>query len=163
MRHQTYHRLLLAAFFIAVALHAQTMPKISTTGVAPKAVTIHQEVDFKASPAQLYETLLDSRRFTAFSGRTAMIGSRVGGAFLIFDNHILGINVELVPNKRIVQAWRVVDWPEGVYSIAKFDLVPQGSGTRLVFDHTGFPEDQRDHLASGWEANYWSLLKKYLH
>ncbi|HTG52382.1 MAG TPA: SRPBCC domain-containing protein, partial [Candidatus Tectomicrobia bacterium] len=59
--------------------------------------------------------------------------------------------------------WRVVAWPEGVYSIARFELKPQGSGTRLVFDHIGFPEGLHDHFAQGWEENYWSLLKKYFH
>ena len=68
----------------------------------------------------------------------------------------------MLPNHRIVQAWRVVTWPEGVYSIAKFELKPHGSGTRLVLDHIGFPEGLHDHLAEGWESNYWILLKKYL-
>jgi Activator of Hsp90 ATPase homolog 1-like protein len=36
--------------------------------------------------------------------------------------------------------------------IAKFELVEQGSGTRVVFDHTGFPKGQTDHLAAGWKA-----------
>jgi hypothetical protein len=58
--------------------------------------------------------------------------------------------------------WRVVDWPEGAYSIVKFELKVQGASTHLVFDHTGFPEGLHDHLAAGWEANYWALLTKYL-
>ena len=62
-----------------------------------------------------------------------------------------------------MQAWRSASWPAGVWSIVSFKLKPQGSGTRLVLDHTGFPEDQRDHLAAGWDANYWSLLKNYFH
>ena len=123
---------------------------------------IHQEVDFKASPQRVYEALLETKQFSEFSGRVADINRQVGGAFSLFNGHIIGRNVELVPNQRIVQAWRVVDWPAGVYSIAKFELKPQGAGTHLVFDHTGFPEELRDHLAAGWEANYWSLLKKYL-
>ena len=53
----------------------------------------------------------------------------------VFD---IGRNVELLPNHRIVQAWRVVTWPEGVYSIAKFELKPHGSGTQLVFDTSDF-------------------------
>lgn len=127
-----------------------------------KSITIHQEIDFTSSPQRLYEALLDAKQFTAFSGRAAEINREVGGAFSLFKGHIIGRNLELVPNQRIVQAWRVVDWPEGAYSIAKFELKAQGSGTRLVFDHIGFPEGLRDHLAEGWEENYWSLLKKYL-
>jgi len=79
----------------------------------------------------------------------------------LFAGHIVGRNVELVPGQRIVQAWRVVTWPEGVYSIARFELKSQAAGTHLVFDHTGFPEDLRDHLAEGWQSNYWALLQKY--
>jgi activator of HSP90 ATPase len=126
-----------------------------------KSITIHQEIDFTSSPQRLYEALLDAKQFTAFSGRAAEINREVGGAFSLFKGHIIGRNLELVPNQRIVQAWRVVDWPEGAYSIARFELKAQGSGTRLVFDHVGFPEGLRDHLAEGWEENYWSLLKKY--
>jgi activator of HSP90 ATPase len=126
-----------------------------------KSITIHQEIDFNASPQRLYEALLDAKQFTEFSGRPAEINREVGGAFSLFKGHIVGRNVELVPNQRIVQAWRVVTWAEGAYSIARFELKPQGSGTRLVFDHIGFPEGLHDHLAEGWEENYWSLLKKY--
>jgi len=128
-----------------------------------KSITIHQEIEFTASPQQLYEALLGSKQFTEFSGRPAEINREVGGAFSLFKGHIIGRNLELVPNERIVQAWRVVTWPEGAYSIVRFELKPQGSGTRLVFDHIGFPAGLHDHLAAGWEENYWSLLKKYFH
>ena len=127
-----------------------------------KSITIHQEIDFNASPQQLYEALLDAKQFTEFSGRPAEINREVGG-FSLFKGHITGRNLELVPNQRIVQAWRVVTWPEGAYSIARFELKPQESGTRLVLDHIGFPEGLHDHLAAGWEENYWSLLKKHFH
>jgi activator of HSP90 ATPase len=126
-----------------------------------KSITVHQEIDFNASPQQLYEALLNSKQFTEFSGRPAEINREVGGAFSLFKGHIIGRNLEFVPNQRIVQAWRVVTWPEGAYSIVRFELKPQGSGTHVVFDHIGFPEGLHDHLAQGWEENYWSLLKKH--
>jgi activator of HSP90 ATPase len=126
-----------------------------------KSITIHQEIDFNASPQRLYEALLDAKQFTEFSGRPAEINSEVGGAFSLFKGHIVGRNLELIPNKSIVQAWRVVTWPEGAYSIVKFELKPQGSGTHVVLDHIGFPDGLHDHLAAGWEENYWSLLKKH--
>lgn len=133
----------------------------SKTIVETKA--IHQEEDFKAGASRIYEALLDSRQFTAFSGgRAAEIDRAVGGTFTIFAGHIVGRNLELVPNRRIVQAWRVVPWPEGIYSIARFELVSAGSGTRVVLDHTGFPVEQAEHLESGWTENYWNLLRKYL-
>ena len=125
---------------------------------------IHQEEDFKASAQRIYEALLDSKQFTAFSGDLggAEIDPKVGGAFSLFGGHIVGRSLELIPNRRIVQAWRVVPWPEGVYSIARFELKEQGSATRVVFDHTGFPADEAEHLASGWHEHYWDALRKYL-
>jgi len=154
------------ALLVAPVISAQSAttnePAASLAGNGAKSISIHQEVDFAASPHQLYEALLDSKKFSAFSGRAAEIKREPGGAFSLFDGHIVGRNLELVPDKRIVQAWRVVDWPEGVYSIVRFELKAQGSGTQLVFDHIGFPPGLRDHLAEGWEGHYWSLLKKAL-
>jgi activator of HSP90 ATPase len=124
---------------------------------------IHHELDFQSSPQRIYEALLDSKEFTAFSGgRAAEIHREVGGAFSIFAGHIVGRNLELIPARRIVQAWRVVPWPEGVYSIAKFELQNHGPGTRVIFDHTGFPTDLAEHLESGWRENYWQALRSYL-
>lgn len=80
----------------------------------------------------------------------------------MFDGHIVGRNLELVQDRRIVQAWRVVDWPDGVYSIVKFELRPRGAGTHLVFDHVGFPENRRASLAAGWQSHYWDPLTKYI-
>ena len=126
-----------------------------------KSIVIHQESDYAATPDRLYEALLDSKQFTAFSGRPAEIDRAVGGAFSLFGGHIIGRNLELLPNRRIVQAWRVVTWPEGAYSIVRFDLQPNAAGTHLSFDHIGFPAGLHDHLAEGWESNYWNLLKEY--
>ncbi len=149
------------SYILIAMLGLNVLPILSAQ--SDKSITIHQEIEFNASPQQLYEALLDSKQFTEFSGRPAEISHEVGGAFSLFKGHIIGRNVELVPNEGIVQAWRVVTWPEGAYSIVRFELKPQGSGTHLVLDHIGFPEGLHDHLAAGWEENYWSLLKKHFH
>ena len=72
-----------------------------------------------------------------------------------------------MPDKRIVQAWRVKVWAEGLYSIVAFELQPRGSGTHLTMTHEGFPEGMRAHLNGempdgGWYRQYWDPLKKYL-
>jgi hypothetical protein len=40
-------------------------------------------------------------------------------------------------------------------------LTPDGSGTRVALDHTGYPADQHDHLSAGWPANYLDARAKY--
>ena len=96
-----------------------------------------------------------------FSPSSAKIDSVVGGSFSLFDGHIYGRILELVPGQRIVEAWRVVDWPAGVYSIARFDLTAEASGTRVTFEHVGFPEGLKDHLSVGWQQHYWDAMTKY--
>ena len=123
---------------------------------------IHQEVTFDAKPEQLYEALLDQTQHAAFTGGPADISRDVGGAFSCHGGQIVGRNIELDPNKRIVQAWRVAAWPEGVYSMVKFELEPDDAGTRLTLDHTGVPADGRDAVADGWRARYWKPLADYL-
>ena len=144
-------------------------------GVSHTAETIHQEPVFRASRRRVYEALTDAGQFNkvsqlsaamksgmALGNRATEISREEGGAFTIFGGHILGRQIELVPNQRIVQAWRVVDWTPGLYSIVKFELAERGFLTKLIFDHTGFPAGDGQHLAEGWKANYWQPLEKYL-
>jgi activator of HSP90 ATPase len=156
------HRRLIGLVLAGVTAGSATQSAAQQTAPVDNSIAIHQEVDFTASPERLYAALTDAKQFAALSGRAAVIEGGAGAAFSLFDAHIVGRNVELIPGKRVVQAWRAADWPEGLYSIVRFELTAHGTGTRLVFDHTGFPVGQHDHLAQGWEENYWSLLRKYL-
>lgn len=149
-------------------------PQAGTDEISHTADAIHQEVNFSAERKKIYSVLLDTRQFDEMmrlipSMQTAKLGNspteisrELGGPFALFHGHIIGRHVELVPNQRIVQAWRVVTWDPGIYSVAKFELTEQGSGTRLVFDHTGFPVGLAKHLADGWKEHYWEPLQKYL-
>jgi activator of HSP90 ATPase len=123
---------------------------------------LHQEIEFKATPRRIYGVLLDSKQFAAFTGLAAEIDPGAGGVFQTFGGLIVGRNVELVPNERIVQAWRPTHWDPGVYSIVRFELKPQGSSSIVILDHTGFPEGEYDHLNEGWPLRYWEPLKKFL-
>jgi activator of HSP90 ATPase len=136
---------------------------------------IHQEPVFKASRKRVYEALTDAKQFQKVTLLSAAVQSGMakgnipaeivaepGGPFKFFNGFIVGRNLELVPNERIVQAWRVAYWPAGDWSLVKFVLVEQGSDTKLVFDHTGFPKGDADHLLEGWNGNYWQPLAKFL-
>lgn len=133
-----------------------------TKDANPNSSSIHQEIDFKANAGRIYRALLDSKQFAAFTGSPAEIQPDPGATFTCFAGRIMGRHIELKPDQRIVQAWRVDSWPDGVYSIVKFELKSQGTGTRLILDHAGYPEGSGEHLASGWKMRYWEPLEKYL-
>lgn len=121
---------------------------------------IHQEVTFAASTEAVFRTLADPAEFAKVTGAPATGKPIEGESFTAFGGHITGRNVELVPGKRVVQAWRAKTWPEGKYSLATFELHAEGATTKVVFDHDGFPEEAKEHLAAGWESNYWAPMRK---
>lgn len=150
----------LAGLVTSRNLFAQTPPASSQSPSANAARTfLHQEIDLKASAARIYAALLDSKQFAAFSHLPADIHSEPGGAFSMFGERIFGRNVELVPNQRIVQAWRSAGWDPGVYSIVRFEFKEHGAQTTVVLDHTGFPIGDYDNLYSGWKSHYWDPLQ----
>jgi uncharacterized protein YndB with AHSA1/START domain len=163
-----------AMAFGGLALSATKAWAEADEEISHTAESIHQEAVFKASRKRVYEALTDAKQFdkvVQLSGvmqsmhlgdKPAEISHEVGGAFALFGGYITGRHVELVPNERIVQAWRTGGWAPGVYSIAKFELVEQGSGSKIVFHHTGFPKGAAEVLASGWKAHYWEPLAKLL-
>ena len=147
---------------LSAATEQPGVKEVPAAAANEKRTSLHQEVELKGEPHRIYDALLDPKQFAVFTGMPAQIDPKAGGAFSMFGGMIVGRNVELVLNQRIVQAWRPTHWDPGVYSIVKFELKAQASGTFLVLDHTGFPEGEYDSLFSGWNSHYWDPLKKSL-
>lgn len=123
---------------------------------------IKQSVIFKASPHDVYEALMDSKKHAKFTGAQAQISREVKGKFTAYDGWIEGENVQLVQDKKIVQKWRGKDWPEGHFSTATFELKQVSGGTELTFTQTNIPENQYDMVSEGWVEHYWTRMKKML-
>ena len=122
--------------------------------------TIKHKVRFKAPPNTIYELLADSRRRSAVTGRKAVMSDRVGGSFSTDAGHVTGVNVDLVPGRRLVQAWRRKDFPDGVYSMAAITLAPTPTGgTELVLTHRGVPKPLLDDVEEYWRNVYWAPMK----
>jgi activator of HSP90 ATPase len=124
---------------------------------------IRQTVVINAAPKQVYAALIDEKKHAKFSGAPATISRQVGGAFTCYGGYLTGINVELVPAKRIVQAWRSKSWPSGVYSIVSFAFSRKAGGkTKLALTHVGVPASDFKGVSKGWPMYYWKPIKAYL-
>ncbi len=156
----------LSGMAAGLAMWSQTqsppMKEAPASAAKDPRTSLHQENAFKASARRIYDILLDSKLFAAFTGMPADINPKPGGAFTTFGGLVVGRNVETIAGQRIVQAWRPTHWDPGVYSIVRFELKPQGAETIIVLDHTGFPEGEYDSLNSGWPQRYWQPLRKYV-
>ena len=127
------------------------------------AKNIEQSVTFDAPPPAVYEALTDSAKHAAFTGAPAEISPNVGGKFTAHGGMLSGMNVDLVKNKLVVQAWRAGNFPEGAYTIASFKLEAVGATkTNLTFTQYGVPDGAFEVVSKGWTEKYWEPLKNYL-
>ncbi|MBI4330905.1 MAG: SRPBCC domain-containing protein [Chloroflexi bacterium] len=127
-----------------------------------KTKNIRQQVTFKANPHDVFETLMDSSKHSRITDSVAKISRKVGGKFSVWDGGIEGINLELVPDKKIMQSWRTSEWPAGHYSTVTFSLKEVDAGTRLTLTHTGIPENDYEGVKQGWRDFYWEPMKEML-
>ncbi len=164
----------LAALAAGAALPCAVRAASGTPGLARDAEAIHQDIRFKAPRRRVYAALTTAEQFDAVSrlgvaaksmklgSAKTEIGAGAGEAFALFGGYIVGRHLELAPDIRLVQAWREQSWDPGQFSLVRFALSDDGAGTRLVFDHTGFPRGAGEHLSIGWYQDYWDPLAKYL-
>ncbi len=116
-----------------------------------------------ATPEQVYRAWMDAREHGLFTGGKATVQKRVGGKFTAWDGYIEGKTLELEPNKRIVQAWRTTEFPEGTPdSRLEVLLEPAAKGgTKLTLVHTNIPKGQVKDLKQGWVDYYFEPMKTY--
>ncbi len=122
---------------------------------------IQKTIELSATPAQVWKLLTTSAEFSELTGGApTKISAQPGEVFSLFGGMIVGRNVECTSQQRLVQAWRPKTWEPGVYSLVKFELAQNGDKTQVQLTHTGYPEDQKDHLSGGWDQNYLEPMEK---
>jgi activator of HSP90 ATPase len=127
-----------------------------------KTKSIRQSVTFRVSPHEVYEALMSSRKHARFTGSKASISRRIRGEIEAYDGYIKGMNLELVPDQRIVQTWFANDrcWPKNHYSKVTISLKKVRAGTHVSFFHSSVPEKCYKSIRQGWWDAYWTPMKK---
>ncbi len=127
--------------------------------------TITQRVVFKnASAADMYAMFLDSKQHTAITGGVvAKITNKEGGSFSVHGGYATGKNLQLTPNKLIVQSWYASDWPAGTPDSTFILLFTQQDNDVFInMTHANLPDDQADDIKKGWTDYYWTPWKQHL-
>lgn len=122
--------------------------------------TIRQTATIRgATPHDIYETIMDSRKHTKLSQQPTTVSRRVGGAFKV-GHDLEGEHLALTKDRKIVQTWRANNWPKGTYSKATFALARAAGGTKVTFTQTGVPDEFYGEISEGWRRYYWDPLRK---
>ena len=113
---------------------------------------IQQSVRFAATPAQLFEMYLDSKRHSGATGGKARLSRKIGGKFTAWNGQLRGHNLLIVPNRMIVQAWRATHWkanePDSIV-VMEFSEAPGGGQVDLV--HVNVPPHDHKGVSQGWD------------
>jgi len=144
---------------LTAPIPTQTPVAQSTPPSAKGTKTFKQTVVFNTVPQALYETFTDERRVSAFTGGQCKIGSTDGSAFSMFGDSVVGTQVTLEKDKKIVQKWRFQTWPVGHFSTVTWDFVAVGDKTQLTLTQTGIPESDFDRTKQGWEEFFWKRVR----
>ncbi|MEO6000274.1 MAG: SRPBCC domain-containing protein [Chitinophagaceae bacterium] len=126
--------------------------------------TIVQDVVFKnTTPKDLYDLYMDSNKHSVATGAPAEIAEKEGGTYSAHGGYISGKNLQLIPNKLIVQSWRAQSWSsQDIDSTFIIFLEPQGDDVLLHAIHANVPDNAAGDLDKGWHKMYWEPWKLYL-
>jgi activator of HSP90 ATPase len=127
-----------------------------------KTDNIFQVIEFECNVSEVYKTLTDAQLLAQLTGMSAQLETREGSTFRGWNNQCQGYMLHLKENTRIVQAWRHVDFPEGMHSIVIFDLETTETGSRVSFNHIGVPEDASGWLTETWRKDFWTPISEHL-
>ncbi len=116
-----------------------------------------------ATPKKIYDTWLNSKEHTAFTGGKATSSNKLKGKFTAWDGYISGVNIDLKEGKKIVQAWRTNEFPDDALdSILEVTLAPKAGGkTTLTLTQTNIPKGQSAKYKGGWKNHYFEPMKEY--
>ena len=112
----------------------------------------------------MYQTFTDPQRLAAFTRAPPRVfeGAKPGGKFAIFDGNVTGEYVTLEAPKKIVQRWRLAQWPSDHYSTQEivFDQNDVDRVTNMRVTWSGVPVGQEEVVQRNWEGYYVRSIKQ---
>lgn len=139
-----------------------TVTTDSTTSVNTTTVTDNEE--FRTTAEELYRTFTDPQRLAAFTREPPKVfeGAKKGGKFELFGGNVSGEYLELQEPTKIVQSWRLDQWPKGHHSTLKieFDQNDVDSVTVMRVEWTGVPVGQEEVTRRNWLEYYVRSIKR---
>jgi uncharacterized protein YndB with AHSA1/START domain len=112
-----------------------------------------------APPEDVYHAITVESTIELWTGDPAMMSPIVGTEFSMWDDSIVGKNLEFETGKKIVQQWYFGDQEEP--SIVTIKLHPHEDGTSMEVRHTNIPDDDYEDIADGWTNSYAAGLIEF--
>ncbi|EON97197.1 putative hsp90 co-chaperone aha1 protein [Phaeoacremonium minimum UCRPA7] len=136
----------------------------SSSGKVVNTTTVTDTEEFRTTAAELYQTFTDPQRLAAFTRAPPKVfeGAKKGGKFELFGGNVVGEYLELEEPTKIVQSWRLAQWPADHYSRLEieFDQNDVDSVTSMRVNWSGVPIGQEEVTKQNWGEYYVRSIKK---
>ncbi len=111
-----------------------------------------------APPEEVYLALTNPAIIQLWTGEKAEMSTEPGSEFSLWDQSILGKNLEFEKDKKIVQQWY---FNQEAPSIVTIKLHPHKTGTSIELSHTNIPDEEYDDVTDGWNDSYFASLDEF--
>lgn len=122
---------------------------------------IQQTIHFKGVTAsELFHLYIDPEKHSALHGgaRTYISGIE-GDKFSLLNGNLTGRNLQIIPDRMIVQSWRGNVWKEqDLDSILVMTFLNTPGGSTIEMVHCCTPPQFKEL----WDEVYWKPIRKYL-
>ena len=112
-----------------------------------------------APPEEVYAALTNAATIQLWSGEPAIMEPIAGTEFSLWEDTIVGKNLEFVTGKKIVQQWYFGEQEPA--SIVTILLHENKGGTSAELRHTNIPDEDYDNIVDGWNENYFGSLIEF--
>ncbi|MCA9735161.1 MAG: SRPBCC domain-containing protein [Deferribacteres bacterium] len=120
---------------------------------------IRQDFHVHASIETVFRALTDPILIEQWSESRAIMDSKIGTRFSLFNGYIIGQNLEIGLNKKIVQNWRARNWKDD--SLVSMNLIKETGGTKIELRQEGIPDQEYVSIQQGWNKFYLGKLQRF--
>lgn len=113
----------------------------------------------KGKPEEVFTALTNPFTIELWTGYPAKMDDKEGTEFSLWEGDIVGKNIEIQKNKKIVQEWYFGDQEEK--SIVTIILHKDKKGTNVELHHTNIPDIAYENMKEGWNKFYFGNLQKF--
>lgn len=112
-----------------------------------------------AKPEEVYLALTKPATIQLWTGQKAEMSTEPGTEFSLWNESIVGRNIEFEEGKKIVQEWYFGDQEEE--SIVTIKLHQHKNSTSVELKHTNIPDSEYDDIVEGWNETYFASLVEF--
>lgn len=111
-----------------------------------------------AEPEEVYIALTNPATIQLWTGEPAVMSTEPESEFSMWDESIVGKNLEFEEGKKIVQQWY---FEQEEPSVVTIKLHPHKQGTSVELRHTNIPDEEYQAITEGWDESYFRALMEF--